>query len=150
MGEARSGMRHRFRRLNIILVPVCRSRFRRVAFSAILAVCALMVSTGCSRKKNTPPLDGAALFAHECANCHKPDNDMRAPEPEALRQMSKASILTALESGRMKWEGKRLSKAKKEAIAGYLGLAEPSTSAAITGYCARDLDPPPNPPVWSG
>jgi len=64
--------------------------------------------------------------------------------------MSKASILAALDSGRMKWEGKRLTKAKKDAIATYLAAPNSPTTASITGYCARDLDPPPNPPVWAG
>lgn len=75
---------------------------------------------------------------------------MRAPEPEELHQMSNASILAALESGRMKWEGKLLSKAKKQAIADYLGAPDSATTAMMTGYCARDLDPPPNPPIWAG
>jgi polyvinyl alcohol dehydrogenase (cytochrome) len=74
---------------------------------------------------------------------------MRAPALEALRQMTKASILAALETGRMKWEGKFLSKAEKTSIADYLGVPDVST-AEITGVCARDLDPPPNPPGWAG
>lgn len=74
---------------------------------------------------------------------------MRAPEIQALRQMSKASILAALESGRMRWQGKFLSKAKRTAIAEYLGAPDVSTTA-MTGYCARGLDPPSNPPGWAG
>jgi polyvinyl alcohol dehydrogenase (cytochrome) len=50
----------------------------------------------------------------------------------------------------MKWEGKFLSKAKKVAIADYLGKPDVPVAAAMTGFCARDLDPPPNPPGWSG
>ncbi len=118
--------------------------------SLLLAIFLLGLSTavGCSRKQVAPP-DGAALFAKNCASCHSPDNDMRAPVPAALHQMSKPAILVALKSGRMKWEAKFLSEAKKNAIADY--LAEPSTpTVANTGFCARDLDPPPNPPVWSG
>ena len=75
---------------------------------------------------------------------------MRAPEPEALRQMTKGTILAALESGRMKWEGKLLSKAKKDAIAEYLGVKGATTTAEMTGYCPRDLDPPANLPEWAG
>lgn len=75
---------------------------------------------------------------------------MRAPEPEALRQMSKASIRTALDSGRMKWEGKFLSKAEKVAVIDYLGRPDVATTASAKAFCARDLDPPPNPPVWTG
>ena len=105
-------------------------------------------AVGCSRKQSPPP-DGSALFARNCASCHRADNDMRAPVPEALHQMSKPAILIALKSGRMQWEAKFLSDTKKNAIADY--LAAPSTPMlATTGFCARDLDPPPNPPVWSG
>jgi len=74
---------------------------------------------------------------------------MRAPVPEALHQMSKPAILATLKTGRMKWEAKFLSEAKKNAIADY--LAAPVTNQIATNaFCARDLDPPPNPPVWAG
>jgi len=75
---------------------------------------------------------------------------MRAPEPEALRQMSKSAILAALDSGKMKWEGKFLSKAKKSALADYLGTPDVESRLVTTGFCARDLDPPANPPGWAG
>ncbi|HUB02518.1 MAG TPA: PQQ-binding-like beta-propeller repeat protein [Terriglobales bacterium] len=111
-------------------------------------VITLTLLQACS-KKQAPAPDGAALFAEKCASCHTPNNDMRAPEPDALHQMSKATILAALQTGRMKWEGKLLSSATKNAIADY--LAAPATTTAMTGaYCARDLDPPPNPPIWAG
>jgi polyvinyl alcohol dehydrogenase (cytochrome) len=74
---------------------------------------------------------------------------MRAPEPESLHHMSRGLILAALNSGRMKFEGKLLSKAQKSAIAAYLAVPN-STVATVGGYCARDLDPPPNPPIWAG
>jgi polyvinyl alcohol dehydrogenase (cytochrome) len=74
---------------------------------------------------------------------------MRAPVPESLHQMSKPAIMIALKSGRMKWEAKFLSEAKKNAIADYLA-APITTQIANNAFCARDLDPPPNPPVWAG
>jgi polyvinyl alcohol dehydrogenase (cytochrome) len=75
---------------------------------------------------------------------------MRAPEPPALREMSSRTILAALTTGRMQWEGKTLSKAERVAVATYLGKSDAAISARLSGYCARDLDPPPHPPVWSG
>jgi len=75
---------------------------------------------------------------------------MRAPAPEALHQMSKAAILAALKTGRMKWEGKLLSDAKKNAIAEYLAAPAAPASTVATAFCARDLDPPANPPRWEG
>jgi polyvinyl alcohol dehydrogenase (cytochrome) len=64
--------------------------------------------------------------------------------------MSRASILAALESGRMRWEGRWLTKAQRNAVADYLGSPALSASVKMTGACPRDLDPPPNPPVWNG
>jgi polyvinyl alcohol dehydrogenase (cytochrome) len=75
---------------------------------------------------------------------------MRAPELAALHEMTSSSILATLESGRMKWEAKFLCKAQKTAIADYLGTPNVSSAASGVGVCARDLDPPPNPPVWAG
>ncbi len=106
--------------------------------------------TGCSRTKSPPAIDAAALFDKKCASCHHNGNDMRAPEPDDLHVMSKSYILAALQSGRMKWEGRVLSKAEKAAMAEYLGQPDLSASAKLTGVCARDLDPPPDPPIWAG
>jgi polyvinyl alcohol dehydrogenase (cytochrome) len=121
-------------------------RFLRHGISVV--ACAMLFLCGCARKQAPPP-DGATLFSQKCATCHHVDNDMRAPEPEALHQMTKASILAALDTGRMKWQGTLLSKAKKDAIASYLASAD-APATALTGYCARDLDPPANSPVWAG
>jgi polyvinyl alcohol dehydrogenase (cytochrome) len=104
---------------------------------------------GCSRKPASPPPDGAALFGQKCTGCHSPNNDMRAPEPQALHLMSRKLIVAALESGRMKWEGRLLTKAQRNAIASYLA-APNSNVATMSGYCPRGLDPPPNSPVWAG
>ena len=119
-------------------------------FALLLGFGAAIALQGCSRKQVPAAPDGAALFAQKCASCHKANNDMRAPEPEALRQMSRATILAALDSGRMRWQGKFLSKAKKTAIAEYLGQPDAAAPAVMAGMCARDLDPPPNPPGWAG
>jgi len=111
-------------------------------------VLALLCS--CSKRKPAPQPDGALIFTKECAVCHRADSDSKAPLPDALRQMSKASILAALESGRMKWQGRLLSKKQREAVADYLASPSLSASYKVTGSCPRDLDPPPNPPVWTG
>jgi polyvinyl alcohol dehydrogenase (cytochrome) len=74
---------------------------------------------------------------------------MRAPEPAALHLMSQRFILAALNSGRMKFEAKGITKAQKLAIATYLAAPD-SPVVAFTGYCRRDLDPPANPPGWTG
>src|SRR5580700_1255161 len=150
VGESHKRMRQT-ETLDIAPLSAVYSRGQWAKCAAVLLwVGAAMCLQGCSRKQAAPALDGAALFAQKCASCHRPENDMRAPEPAALREMSKASILAALDSGRMKWEGKFLSKAKKTAIAEYLAAPEVAGPAVMTGVCARDLDPPANPPVWAG
>lgn len=108
------------------------------------------LGSGCAKKPTTPPIDGAVVFAKKCADCHREGNDMRAPEPDDLRDMSKSYILAALNSGRMKWQGKFLSKSEKTAVADFLGKSNTDTTAKVMGVCARDLDPPANPPIWAG
>jgi polyvinyl alcohol dehydrogenase (cytochrome) len=128
-------------------------RFNRIAnrCSTFLLLFALISCfAACSRRQPPVPVDAAALFTKKCASCHSSDNNMRAPAPEALRQMSRSAILAALQSGRMRWEGKHLSGVEKTAVANYLGLPDVPTAALATAYCARDLDPPPNPPGWAG
>src|SRR5262249_5144686 len=114
--------------------------------SLVLAVLAAF----CSCAKSTPPVDAAGLFKGRCSGCHDADNDMRAPEPEALKEMSQSAIRAALENGRMKWEARNLSKAEKVAVAEYLGKSDVAITAKLTGVCPRDLDPPPRPPIWAG
>jgi polyvinyl alcohol dehydrogenase (cytochrome) len=116
-----------------------------VLFSIVAAMC----FQGCSRKQAPPP-DGAALFDKKCAGCHDRNNDMRAPAREDLHEMSRGAIFAALDTGRMRWEAKFLSKAQKSAIADYLGAPEATTAEQMTGFCPRDTDPPPNPPGWAG
>ncbi|MFZ0515541.1 MAG: PQQ-binding-like beta-propeller repeat protein [Acidobacteriaceae bacterium] len=50
----------------------------------------------------------------------------------------------------MKWEGKTLSKPERVAVANYLGKSEAAISARHSDMCARDVDPPPDAPVWAG
>ncbi len=117
---------------------------------ATLAVLALVTSVACGRKAKSTAPDAPALFAKNCSSCHFEGNDMRAPEPEALRDMSSRVILSALESGPMKWEARSLSQTEKAAVAGYLGKPMLSAPAKVVGTCGRDVDPPPTSPSWSG
>src|SRR5215469_9462725 len=116
----------------------------------LIVIVALGSLYGCSRSKAVSRPNGEALFAQHCSKCHFDGNDMRAPAPEALRDMSSGVILSALESGPMRWEAKSLSKAEKAAIADHIGKPMLATSAKALGMCPRDLDPPANLPTWSG
>jgi len=82
--------------------------------------------------------------------------EMRQLSPAEQRHASAGSELAAADDGgfhprgpskrQNEVGGKILSSAQKTAIAEYLGVQNVSTAAAMTGVCARDLDPPPNPP----
>lgn len=141
-------MRHKVESLMIVFSYLQRHLFPR-SQALLLLLGVAFLSQGCSKRQAAPP-DGNALFAKRCASCHTSNNDMRAPTPEELRDMSKDAIFAALDSGRMRWEAKFLSKTQKHAIADAVGAPEVSTAEQMTGYCARDLDPPPNPPGWAG
>jgi polyvinyl alcohol dehydrogenase (cytochrome) len=128
-------------------VPLRRTAplFAVLLFSIVSIIC----FQGCSSKQSSPP-DGAALFEKRCAGCHDRNNDMRAPARADLHEMSRGAVFAALDTGRMRWEAKFLSKAQKSAIADFLGTANVTTADQMTGFCSRDTDPPLNPPGWAG
>jgi mono/diheme cytochrome c family protein len=74
----------------------------------------LLFTAACTKRKPPAAIDGAAVFEKKCATCHRPDSGSKAPLPDGLRQMSRDSILAALETGKMKWEGRWLSKAQRQ------------------------------------
>jgi polyvinyl alcohol dehydrogenase (cytochrome) len=92
--------------------------------------------------------NGESLFNTNCAGCHQNGNAVGAPLPLTLRQMSWQTILGALESGKMKAIGNRISAGDRESIARFLGtavsgptLTAPSCSAAQARSTAA---------IWNG
>lgn len=85
--------------------------------------------------------DGAALFQRNCTGCHQPNNGARAPLPDVLRQMSRDSILRALQSGKMKTEGSRLTEAERNAVVEYLAPApsDPVPQQHISGCAPKPM-----------
>ncbi len=83
--------------------------------------------------------DGSALFQAKCAACHNDGNQIGAPLPDNLRQMSWKTILTALEAGKMKGVGDAMSAAERESIAKAFGTAE---SAAMPASANCPAGPP--------
>jgi polyvinyl alcohol dehydrogenase (cytochrome) len=124
---------------------------RRSLLSAlgILVLCAFstMALVDCSRKAAPVP-EGSVVFGTHCAMCHAANSSTRAPQLESLRQMSKGSILAALETGEMRAQGAKITKAERAAVANY--LADPKTSTRLSGYCPAYIDPPPTGPKWDG
>jgi polyvinyl alcohol dehydrogenase (cytochrome) len=79
------------------------------------------IETLAIRHADKLPLEyfGKRLFEKHCADCH--DNPaMKAPSREALAQMSKESIMVAMEFGKMQPMAAHLSKNERGLIAHYL------------------------------
>src|SRR5262245_4524085 len=94
------------------------------------------------------------LFQTRCAGCHNAANAVGAPLPETLRQMPWRTILTALESGKMKAVGDAMDPADREAIAKYIGTSN-SQSASASARCKTTVQSRPsssdsNRPDWNG
>src|SRR5438477_4966633 len=96
------------------------------------------------------PDDGAILFKNKCSMCHQAGSGTRAPLTEVLRRMSRQSILTALETGRMKPQAAGLSQEQLEAIANYLGMPDQPALATRSGECVGDPPPMSRAPGWVG
>jgi len=116
-----------------------------VLLSSVLLILSL---AGCHRRQTAPEVDGADVFRTRCATCHAASSPMRAPLLESLRDMSTKSILTALQTGEMKLQGSKLSRAQRVAVANYLG--NPRTSSMSKGFCSVNADPPLDSPAWRG
>ncbi|HEV2379988.1 MAG TPA: PQQ-binding-like beta-propeller repeat protein [Terriglobia bacterium] len=113
-----------------------------------IAVLTTLGALDCSRKQSGKASQGAIVFQQKCAMCHATNSQTRAPLLESLRQMSKGSILTALQTGEMQAQGAKLTRPEREEVAEY--LADPRTSGMLKGFCPANLDPPANAPVWNG
>lgn len=88
-----------------------------------------------------PPLSAqsssaAQIFNRRCAVCHVAQSDTRAPSMDALHEMSRASIVSALETGVMKIQGAGLTKEQRVALARYLSRSNVKTSKLRSGFCA--------------
>ena len=88
-------------------------------------ITALLCTVAISAFAQAP--DGKALFASNCAMCHAPGGDARAPLPEVLQQRPNESIVVALEAGAMRSQGARITAIERRAIADYLS---PKTAAS--------------------
>jgi polyvinyl alcohol dehydrogenase (cytochrome) len=81
--------------------------------------------------------DGAALYQARCAKCHDAPTG-RTPAVSAVRAMSSAAILRAMESGTMRTQAQGLSSPERIALASYLsGGSIKSESAPLpqSAYC---------------
>lgn len=81
---------------------------------------------------------GEVIFDQHCAGCH--DNpDMRAPTREALGKLSRVSLMTTMEFGKMQAMAAHLSKQERGLIAIYLtGSADEDNSWMVQAGCQQE------------
>src|SRR5580658_4440914 len=95
--------------------------------------------------------DGAALYRVRCAKCHDSPTG-RTPAVSALRAMSSAAILRALESGTMRIQAQGLSSGARVALAIYLngGPIKGESALPQSAYCGALPDSYTRGPSWNG
>jgi len=96
--------------------------------------------------------DGAQLFQASCYSCHHAGSGYAAPNLDQLHQMSRDSILLALESGRMKAQGAQLTSEERTALAEFLGTPEntQTPSGPRLSPCAAKSFSTVGDPSWNG
>lgn len=68
---------------------------------------------------------GKQLYQQHCAGCHE-DPAVKAPRPAAMAQVDAATIMMAMEFGRMQPQAAHLTKAEKVLIAAHLSPQDPA------------------------
>lgn len=94
--------------------------------------------------------DGAQLFQAHCYSCHHSGSGYAAPSLDQLHQMSRGSILLALESGRMKAQGSQLTADERAILAQFLGAPDNALPAPTSSSCATKTFSIAGDPSWSG
>jgi polyvinyl alcohol dehydrogenase (cytochrome) len=80
------------------------------------------------------PVSGEAVYQKRCAACHEQASP-RVPPRTALQTMPVARISRALNSGAMLTIAYPLTRAERDAVAGYLGKAGPEPSPSPEAFC---------------
>jgi polyvinyl alcohol dehydrogenase (cytochrome) len=97
------------------------------------------------------PPDGKAIFETVCAVCHQAGAENRTPPPEALKKLSNAAIVAALETGPMKVQGSTLSPAERLAVADFLVPRGAGSIQSTAGnQCPANTKPLSNLAGWNG
>jgi polyvinyl alcohol dehydrogenase (cytochrome) len=94
--------------------------------------------------------DGAELFRNDCSTCHRSGSPTQAPLPETLRRLPAQTILTALESGKMRSQGSLLSSPQRNAVAKYLGTSENPEVIPPSATCSGSIKTTNNVASWNG
>src|SRR5256885_4960879 len=88
--------------------------------------------------------DAAALYADRCASCHERGAVARAPAREVIAALPPDRIVASLESGLMRVQGETLTPEQKRAIATYVSIVRPSSTAPATAAVQQPCGAPPD------
>jgi polyvinyl alcohol dehydrogenase (cytochrome) len=113
-----------------------------------LPALALLAAVPC-----TAAVSGEAVYQRRCAGCHDTGTE-RAPSRDALKQLTVARILRALDFGVMINIAYVLNREDREAVANYLGVQRPEEPVSAAAFCkdrtvAIGSSPSPAWPGWS-
>lgn len=127
-----------------------RKGFSGLAIAAV-ALIAGFAGFASSAKAQAP--DGSSLYKQSCSKCHEAGGDARAPNAQALRQLTPEAVLIAM-AGDMRVQASRLSGPERRAIAEYLTGKAPGgdVTGAATGRCPAQIpfQGPGSSPFWNG
>ncbi|MES2606367.1 MAG: PQQ-binding-like beta-propeller repeat protein [Pseudomonadota bacterium] len=91
---------------------------RLPALTSLLA--AALVTSVAVHAADAESRNGATLFAANCASCHAPVENARAPSLQALRGLAPEAVLTSLQRGKMAVQGEALTAGDKREVAQFV------------------------------
>src|SRR5262245_13263874 len=89
---------------------------KRFVLSAITTAAALLIAAPLPAQEPT----GTQIFARDCASCHSPIDNARAPSLQMMNGLTPRGVVTALTTGRMAQQGAALTEAQRIAVAEFV------------------------------
>lgn len=116
-----------------------------------LAALPAALQTASQTVPKTVPQNASALFQKNCASCHRPGSQTRAPLPEMLANLPRSEILNALNTGSMKAQAASLTSSERVAIAEFLSaITTAPPSGSKVGFCSNPPSTLTAGPSWNG
>src|SRR5262245_59302097 len=129
----------------------------RILGAHIRAGVVAIVTLGIPAFASAQVITGIALYEQHCSTCHSaPAAGSRAPDRQALGQLSPEAILEAITTGPMAVNAEGMSATEKQILAEQLamrplGSTSSGSVASMPNHCsAKPLTDPARSPSWSG
>jgi polyvinyl alcohol dehydrogenase (cytochrome) len=137
-----------------------RSPWTSLAAAVLLATATTVAGQGPTQQAPNPNAapaaaaaapDGAALYQRRCASCHDNPTE-RTPPRQALQAMTSARILRVMDFGAMMTVAYTLTRAERQAVAGFIGKPGAEPEPAPSAFCANRTVALPLKPAaaWNG